>query len=111
MGFNMKLCPAIELKGLGTYEPQNLLLPYANNKGADQPAQPLSLISTFVVHYLDSTTPILANSKISRLFASEQAGLSLTWLKNPKTGFLLTKLILCNWSSSDLACPPSFVMG
>ena len=26
------------------------LKPYANNKGADQPAHPRSLISTFVVH-------------------------------------------------------------
>ena len=46
---------------------QNLLLSYANNKGADQPAHPRSLISTFVVHYLDSTITILAKSKISRL--------------------------------------------
>ena len=39
----------------------------ANNKGADQPAHPRSLISTFVVRYLDSIIPILANSKISGL--------------------------------------------
>ena len=32
----------------------------ANNKGADQPAHPCSLISTFVVRYLDSIIPILA---------------------------------------------------
>ena len=42
-------------------------MPYANNKGADQPARMRSLISTFVVHYLDSIIPILAKSKISRL--------------------------------------------
>ena len=29
------------------------LMPYGNNKGADQPAQPCSLNSTFVVHSLD----------------------------------------------------------
>ena len=29
-------------------------MPYANNKDADQPAHPGSLISTFVVHSLDS---------------------------------------------------------
>ena len=51
---------------------ENLLLPYANKKGADQPAHPRSLISTFVVRYLDSIIPILAGiilakSKISRL--------------------------------------------
>ena len=43
------------------------LLPYANNKGADQPARPCSLISAFVVHYVDSIIPILAKSEISRL--------------------------------------------
>ena len=31
-----------------------LFLPYVNNKGAHQPAHPQSLISTFVVHCLDS---------------------------------------------------------
>ena len=30
------------------------LMSYANNKGADQPAHPRSLISAFVVHCLDS---------------------------------------------------------
>ena len=30
------------------------LMPYVNNKGADQPAHLCSLISTFVVHCLDS---------------------------------------------------------
>ena len=37
-------------------------------------------LSTFVVHYLDSVIPILAKSKISRLYlvsVAEQAGLSL----------------------------------
>ena len=43
------------------------LMPYANNKGADQPAHPSSLISTFVVRCLDSRICILAISKVSRL--------------------------------------------
>ena len=41
------------------------LMPYANNKGADQPAHPCSLISTFVVRCIDSIC-ILALSKVSR---------------------------------------------
>ena len=56
-------------------------VPYGNNNGADQPELPHSLISTFVVHCLDSTIPIFAKSKISKLdlvFVSEQAGLSRT---------------------------------
>ena len=47
---------------------------YANNKGADQPAHPRSLIRTFVVRCLDSVICILAS-------AAEQAGLNLTWSK------------------------------
>ena len=40
---------------------------YANNKDADQPAHPRSLISVFVVRCLDSIIPLLANSKLSRM--------------------------------------------
>ena len=42
------------------------LMPYANNKGAYQPAHPRSLISTFVVRCLDSMICILAISKVLR---------------------------------------------
>ena len=57
--------------------------------------QRCSLISTFVVCYLDSIIPILAKSKISRLqlvSVAEQAGLSLTWSETPKAGFLMMRL-------------------
>ena len=37
----------------------------ANNKGADQPAHTRSLISTFVIHLLESTISQHASSKIS----------------------------------------------
>ena len=60
------------------------LMPYANNKDADQPAHPRSLISTFVVRCLDSKISILAISKVSRFqlaSIAEQAGLNVTWLK------------------------------
>ena len=39
---------------------ENLLLPFANNKRADQPAHPCSLISIFVVRSLDSIIPVVA---------------------------------------------------
>ena len=39
------------------------LMPYANNKGADQPGHPCSLVSTFVVRCLDSMICILAIPK------------------------------------------------
>ena len=66
------------------------LMPYGNNKGADQPAHPRSLISAFGVHSLDSIVPILAKSKILRLqlvLVGEQAGLSLTWSQTPGDTF------------------------
>ena len=66
---------------------------YANNKGADQPAHLRSLISTFVVRFLDSVIPVLAIAEISRLWLAseaEQASLCHTWSKIPKTGFLMT---------------------
>ena len=42
------------------------LRPNVNNKGADQPAHPRSLISTFVARCLDSLICILAISKVSK---------------------------------------------
>ena len=65
-------------------------MPYANNKGADQPVHPRSLISAFVVRCLDSIIPILAASRISRLYlvpVVEQASLSLTWSQIPEDTF------------------------
>ena len=66
-GFNFlnKLSFWSHIKWASSWE--NLFLPYANNKGADQPAHPRSLISTFVVSYLDSIIPIFAIAWISRL--------------------------------------------
>ena len=43
------------------------LMSYANNKGADQPAHPRSLISAFVVHCLDSIISLDSIAEISRL--------------------------------------------
>ena len=68
---------------------------YANNKGTDQPVLLRSLISAFDVHCLDYTIPILDKFILSRLklaFPAEQAGLSLSWSKPPKAGFLVTWL-------------------
>ena len=58
------------------------LMPYANNKSADQPAHPCILINTFIVRCLDSMICILAISKVSSFWlasAAVQAGLSLIW--------------------------------
>ena len=52
-----------------------------NNKGADQPAHPRSLISAFVFRFLESIISRLATGKILILklvSVAEQAGLNLT---------------------------------
>ena len=70
-------------------------MPYANNKGADQPAHPRSLISAFVVCCLDSIIPLVYIAEISSLqlaSVAAQAGLCLTWSQTSKTGFLATRL-------------------
>ena len=51
----------ISFKWISSWE--NLFLPYANNKGAYQPAHLHSLISIFDVHCLDSITPLVLYSK------------------------------------------------
>ena len=66
------------------------LMSYANNKGADQPAHPRSLISAFVVRCLDSVMSLVSVTKISSLMLASvaaQAGLSLTWSETPEDTF------------------------
>ena len=44
------------------------VMPHANNKGADQPAHPRSLISAFVVCCPFSIIPLVSISEISSLY-------------------------------------------
>ena len=63
---------------------------YANNKGADQPTHPRSLISTFVVRCLDSVISLVSVTTISSLIlapVAEQASLSLTSSETVKDTF------------------------
>ena len=52
---------------IGSGHAKMCLMPYANNKGADQPVHPRSLISTFLVRCLDSIMALFSISEISRL--------------------------------------------
>ena len=66
------------------------LMAYANNKGADQPAHPRSLISAFVVCCLDSVMSLVSVTKISSLMLASvaaQAGLCLAWSETPEDTF------------------------
>ena len=69
---------------------------FANNKGADQPAHPRSLISAFVIHLLESIKFKLDTSEISIFYVvsvAEQAGLGMSISETPKTGFLASRPI------------------
>ena len=63
------------------------LMSYANNKG---PAPPRSLISAFVVCYLDSIISLESIAEISRLTlvsVASQADLCLAWSETPVNTF------------------------
>ena len=69
---------------------------FGNNKGADQPAHPCSLISAFVIRLLEIIISRLATNEISFFYlvsVAEQAGLSLPLSETPKTGFIATRQI------------------
>ena len=75
---------------------ENVIVAYANNKGADQSAHPRNLISAFVVLCLDSRIPLLPISKISRPWvASVALETGLSWSQNPKTGFRRGSHVTC----------------
>ena len=66
------------------------LMSYVNNKGADQPAHPRSLISAFAVRCLDSIISLDSIAEMSRLELASvavQAGLCLAWSKTPEDTF------------------------
>ena len=92
---NAAVCfwPNVHLTRRYAYEPGHekmCLMPYTNNKGADKPAHPLSLISTFVVCCLDSVMSLDSVSKIASLLlasVAEQASLCLAWSDTPEDTF------------------------
>ena len=66
------------------------LMSYANNRGADQPAHPRSLISAFVVRCIGSIISLNSIVEISRLYLASvaaQVGLCLAWSETPEDTF------------------------
>ena len=92
------------------YEPGHekmCLMSYANNKGADQPAHPPSLISAFVFRCLDSIISLDSIAEISKLklaSVAAQAGLCLTWSETPKDTFcrVLAQIYACRTPGGQL---------
>ena len=86
------VCPCHTLAGPG--REKTCLQGFATNKGADQPAHPLSLISAFVIRLLESVISKLATSEISifqLVSVAEGTGLSLAFPETPKTGFVASR--------------------
>ena len=60
---------------------------FANNKDADQPTHPCSLISTFVINILESIISRFATSEIFLLVSVAEQALNLNLSEIPKTSF------------------------
>ena len=81
----------------GPRREKTCLREFANNTGADQPAHPRSLISTFVIRFMESIICKLAtdeNSSFYLVSVGEETDLKLALTETPKTGFLSTRPIL-----------------
>ena len=77
----------------GPRREKTCLLGFANNTGAEQPAHPRSLISAFVIRFLESNICKLATGKISITYlvsVAEETGFETRLSGTPKTGFLAT---------------------
>ena len=68
---------------------EKLALLHANNKGAYHPAHPRSLISAFVIRYLESKVVNMLHTKL--VYVAEKTLLSLAWSETPKSGFLASR--------------------
>ena len=78
----------------GPRREETCLQRFANNKDADQPAHPRSLVIAFVIRLLESSIPRLATREISIFYLVSVAGeadLNLTLSVTPKTGFLAAR--------------------
>ena len=84
---------SIKATQVGSRRENNLSWWFANNKGADQPAHSRSLISAFVIRFLESIIYRLATNKISVFYlvsVDDETGLSL-----PEDKFCRDEAQLC----------------
>ena len=91
----------------GPQREKTCLRRFANNKGADQPAHPRSLISANIIRYLESIISRLTIGEISVFWlvsVADETGLSVALSETPKTGFLTTRPITdCLLSSANIS--------
>ena len=91
---------SIGYRSYGPRREKTCLRGFANNKGADEPVHPRSLISAFVICLLVSIISRHAMSVISKFWlvpVAEETRLSLALSETPKTGFLATRPIYYNY--------------
>ena len=91
------------IRPCGPRREKTCLRGFAYNTGADQPAHSRSLISAFVIRFLESTVCKLTTGKISFFYlvsVAENTGLNLTFSELPKTGFLATRPMSSNINQS-----------
>ena len=92
---------------------ENLSSGFANNTGADQPAHSGSLISAFVIHFLESIICKLAAGEISifqLVSVAEETGLKLASSDIRKTGFRARRPIYFSTTQQSFSytdCPQS----
>ena len=92
------------LTSYGPRREKTCLRGFANNTGADQPAHPSSLISTFVIRFLEIILRKLVTGEISSFLlvsVAEETGLKLALSDTPKTGFFAEMPIYCDMNSID----------
>ena len=75
---------------------ETFLRRFENNTGADQPVHPRSLISAFVICFLESVIRNLVTGEISIFYlvsVAKETGCKLAFSETPKTGLLATRPI------------------
>ena len=78
----------------------------ANNKGADQTAHVRSLLSAFVIRFLEGIIAKLASCKISitlLVSVAEKTELRFAWSRTPKTDFLTARVKFCLDNNSSVS--------
>ena len=87
---------------------ENLFSGFANNKDADQPAHPHSLISAFVIRFLESIISKLATSEILFFLlvsVAEETGLNINLSETQRTGFVVSRPIYIAYAPVPLINP------
>ena len=91
----------------GPHREKTCLRGFAINTGADQPAHPRSLISAFVIRFLDSFICKHATGEISIFYivsVAEETGLNLALTETLKTGFLRVEAQITLTRKSTVVC-------